>query len=133
MSSPVLVVSEDMHRREALRSALRALGFEVLSKPVSSVKLGDLPPCAVALVEVRCAKSRHLLHTLSTRSKVSKLLALLPFGADVEARELMAEGVDDVLCGPFSSVRLEISLRNLLRLHVLERAGAASMHKNAVA
>jgi DNA-binding response OmpR family regulator len=122
MTHDILLIADKSAQHTVLRGAFQALGYRVADASETAILVGDFPACPLMVLAQSSAQRRGVVHALCRARGASKLLVLTPFGADQAARELIALGVDDVLVAPVSTFRLEITLRNLLRLHALENA-----------
>lgn len=113
----IVLISEPSDREHAIsKDMLRRVGCRLVS-----AKPGDrMPPgCDVAIVDVPSPKLEATLYRLQG-AHAPKALVFVRFGDGWAERLAMTLGADDVLCKPTTMVRLEISLRNLIRIRCLE-------------
>lgn len=121
MKHRLLLLCEEARHREALHRAFTRLELEVREMPPSEIEAGPCPGCALAVVHVEGPRIDAAVRRLVAMQSVSKILLLVPFALGGQEMRWVGMGVDDVLTLPVTPARLETTLRNLLRLHALER------------
>lgn len=119
----LLLISENSRHAETLHQTLSDMEFEVMHVDACDIGKVSIPFCSLAVLNMHTLRLEPVIDTLRKSGCASKLLALVPFHInDWEAR-LVEAGADDVLSLPVTRTRLEVTLHNLLKLYILERAG----------
>lgn len=120
----MLLLADHPRHAESLRRIFHALAFEVAG---AITHHGSAAPAyALAVVKMPLLRMGSALIDLKRRSVASKLLALVPLDGESFETRLSMLGADDVLVFPVTRARLELTVQNLMRIYLLERAGNAA-------
>jgi DNA-binding response OmpR family regulator len=125
MRYKLLLLSENPSESDSLRQALQHMKFDVLHMDIREFEKLGVPLCAIIILHIEPLRMEDMLRRLRHRNQSWKLLALLPFYVKGWEIRLVDAGADDMLILPVSQGRLEVTLHNLLKLYVLERAATA--------
>lgn len=119
----MLLLADHPRHAESLRRIFHALAFEVASAVTHHG--GEAPGYVLAVIKMPMPRMESAIIDLKRRGVASKLLALVPLDGDSFETRLSMLGADDVLVFPVTRARLELTVQNLMRIYMLERAGNA--------
>ena len=78
-------------------------------------------PGTLLIVDLPGEKMEQAIRALRLRHAEALILAFISFADEAAERGCLAEGADDMLAKPLSTARLELSIRNLLKINRLQQ------------
>ncbi|MEO5356615.1 MAG: sigma-54 dependent transcriptional regulator [Nitrospirae bacterium YQR-1] len=115
---PILVVDDDPQMRDALREAIKRLGFEAIVAENGQDALSKLAgtPIALVVTDMKMPKMDGLTFLKEVKKRVGNLpvLVITGFGTVENAVEAMKEGASDYLMKPFSFDTLTRKINSIM-------------------